>query len=142
MASERDWSSAGGKYPITPVATWRHGPKFKDWSFRFPKALRREALRVALSAKVAAREVQVLEDLSMDRPSTKAFQALLRGLGLVGKVLVVISQREETVEKSARNLRGVKVLPAGGVNVSDVLNSDAILFTREALVTVEEALTP
>jgi large subunit ribosomal protein L4 len=46
------------------------------------------------------------------------------------------------VEKSARNLPRVKVLPAQGVNVSDVLNADAILFTREALVKVEEALTP
>jgi len=78
----------------------------------------------------------------MDRPSTKSFQGLLRGLGLTGKVLVVTPQREEAVEKSARNLSGVKILPAWGVNVSDVLGADAILFTREALVKVEEALTP
>jgi large subunit ribosomal protein L4 len=78
----------------------------------------------------------------MDRPSTKTFQSLLKGLGITGKVLVVTSQREEAVEKSARNLPRVKVLLAQGVNVSDVLNADAILFTREALVKVEEALTP
>ncbi len=126
---------------------WRHGgishgPKPRDWSFRFPKALRRDALRTALSAKIAAREVRILEDLTMDRPSTKTFQSLLKGLGITGKVLVVTSQREEAVEKSARNLPRVKVLLAQGVNVSDVLNADAILFTREALVKVEEALTP
>lgn len=107
-----------------------------------PKALRREALRGALTAKVAAREVHVLEDLSMDRPSTKIFQGLLRGLGLTGKVLVVTARREEAVEKSARNLPGVKVLPARGVNVSDVLHADTVLFTREAFVKVEEGLTP
>ena len=88
---------------------WRHGgishgPKPRDWSFRFPKALRRDALRTALSAKIAAREVRILEDLTMDRPSTKTFQSLLKGLGITGKVLVVTSQREEAVEKSARNL--------------------------------------
>jgi large subunit ribosomal protein L4 len=126
---------------------WRHGgiahgPKSKDWSFRFPKAVRREALRGALAAKVAAREVQVLEDLHMDQPSTKAFQGLLRGLGLTGKVLVVTAQREEPVEKSARNLSRVKVIPARGVNVSDVLHADAVLFTREAFIKVEEALVP
>jgi large subunit ribosomal protein L4 len=126
---------------------WRHGgishgPKPRDWSFRFPKALRRDALRTALSTKIAAREVRILEDLTMDRPSTKTFQSLLKGLGITGKVLVVTSQREEAVEKSARNLPRVKVLLAQGVNVSDVLNADAILFTREALVKVEEALTP
>lgn len=126
---------------------WRHGgishgPKPRDWSFRFPKALRRDALRTALSTKIAAREVRILEDLTMDRPSTKTFQSLLKGLGITGKVLVVTSQREEAVEKSARNLPQVKVLLAQGVNVSDVLNADAILFTREALVKVEEALTP
>jgi large subunit ribosomal protein L4 len=126
---------------------WRHGgishgPKPRDWSFRFPKALRRDALRTALSTKIAAREVRILEDLTMDRPSTKTFQSLLKGLGITGKVLVVISQREEAVEKSARNLPRVKVLLAQGVNVSDVLNADVILFTREALVKVEETLTP
>ncbi|MEE9219922.1 MAG: 50S ribosomal protein L4 [candidate division NC10 bacterium] len=126
---------------------WRHGgishgPKPRDWSFRFPKALRRDALRTALSTKIAAREVRILEDLTMDRPSTKTFQSLLKGLGITGKVLVVTSQREEAVEKSARNLPRVKVLLAQGVNVSDVLNADVILFTREALVKVEETLTP
>ncbi len=126
---------------------WRHGgishgPKPRDWSFRFPKALRRDALRTALSTKIAAREVRILEDLTMDRPSTKTFQSLLKGLGITGKVLVVTSRREEAVEKSARNLPRVKVLLAQGVNVSDVLNADVILFTREALVKVEEALTP
>lgn len=125
---------------------WRHGgvihgPKPRDWSFRFPKALRREALRGALAAKVAAREVQVLEDLHMDRPSTKTFQGLLRGLGLTGKVLVVTALREEAVEKSGRNLPGVKVLPARGINVSDVLYADTVLFTREAFLKVEEGLT-
>ncbi|MFQ5801699.1 MAG: 50S ribosomal protein L4 [Candidatus Methylomirabilales bacterium] len=151
--------SGGGKKPWRQKGTgraragsnrsplWRHGgiihgPKPRDWSFRFPKGLRREALRTALSTKVAAREVQILEDLTMDRPSTKTFQGILRGLGMTGKVLVVTSQREEAVEKSARNLPRVKILLAQGVNVSDVLNADAILFTREALVKVEEALTP
>ncbi len=126
---------------------WRHGgiihgPKPRDWSFRFPKTLRREALRTALSSKVAAQQLQILEDLTMDRPSTKTFQGILKALGLTGKVLVVTSQREEAVEKSARNLPGIKILPARGVNVFDVVNADTILFTREALVKVEEALTP
>lgn len=151
--------SGGGKKPWRQKGTgraragsirsplWRHGgiihgPRPRDWSFRFPKALRREALRTALSAKVAAREVQILEDLTMDRPNTKTFQGILEGLGVTGKVLVVTSQREEAVERSARNLPQVKILPARGVNVFDVLDAEAILFTREALVKVEEALTP
>ncbi len=151
--------SGGGKKPWRQKGTgraragsnrsplWRHGgishgPKPRDWSFRFPKALRRDALRTALSTKIAAREVRILEDLTMDRPSTKTFQSMLKGLGITGKVLVVTSQREEAVEKSARNLPRVKVLLAQGVNVSDVLNADVILFTREALVKVEETLTP
>lgn len=126
---------------------WRHGgishgPKPRDWSFQIPKVPRRGALRSALSAKAAAREVCIVEDLTMDRPNTKTFQGILQGLGVTGKVLVVTSQREEAVEKSARNLPRVKVLPARGINVSDVLEADAILFTREALVKVEEALTP
>jgi large subunit ribosomal protein L4 len=126
---------------------WRHGgiihgPKPKEWGFRVPRAMRREALRGVLSAKVAARALQVVEDLTLDRPSTKAIQGLLRGLGITGSVLVVTPQREEAVEKSARNLPGVKILPVRGMNVQDVLRADAILCTREALVKLEETLAP
>jgi large subunit ribosomal protein L4 len=78
----------------------------------------------------------------MDRPSTRTFHGMLNGLGLGGTILVVTAQREEALGKSVRNLPRVKVLPARGVNVSDVLHADAILFTREALVKVEEALVP
>jgi large subunit ribosomal protein L4 len=83
-----------------------------------------------------------VEDLTLDRPSTKAIQGLLRGLGITGSVLVVTPQREEAVEKSARNLPGVKILPVRGMNVQDVLRADAILCTREALVKLEETLAP
>jgi large subunit ribosomal protein L4 len=125
---------------------WRHGgtvfgPKPRDWSFILPRGVRQEALRAALSAKAAAEEILVVEDLTLERPSTRAFQGIVKALGLRGKILVVTAQVEEVVDKSARNLPGVKVLPARGVNVYDLLNADTVLFTREALIKVEETLT-
>ena len=125
---------------------WRHGgtvfgPKPRDWSFTLPREVRQKALRAALSAKAAAEEILVLEDLTLERPSTKAFQGILKALDLKGKTLVVTAQVEEAVDKSTRNLPQVKVLPARGVNVYDLLNADMVLFTREALIKLEETLT-
>lgn len=154
---ERAEVSGGGRKPWRQKGTgraragsirsplWRHGgtvfgPKPRDWSFALPRQVRQEALRAALAAKAAAQEIRVVEDLSLERPSTKAFQGILEALGLRGKILVVTARGDEAVDKSTRNLPHVKVLPARGVNVYDLLNADTVLFTREALLKVEEAL--
>ena len=125
---------------------WRHGgivfgPKPRDWGFTLPRRIRQEALRAALSAKAAAGEILVVEDLTLERPSTRAFQGIMKALGLKGKILVVTAQVEEALDKSTRNLPQVKVLPARGVNIYDLLNADTVLFSREALIKVEETLT-
>jgi large subunit ribosomal protein L4 len=123
---------------------WRHGgtvfgPKPRSYALALPRAVRRQAMRAALSAKAEAGLIRVLDTLSLERPSTKAFRALLKTLAVPGRALVILPQEDEVVMKSARNLPGVKVLPARGLNVYDILEAEVLLLTREALALVGEA---
>jgi len=122
---------------------WRHGgvvfgPKPRSYALDLPRAVRRQAMRAALSAKADAGRIRVLDALSLEKPSTKAFRALLETLQVRGRALVILPQEDEVVMKSARNLPAVKVLPARGLNVYDVLEADTLLLTREALALVGE----
>ena len=122
---------------------WRHGgvvfgPKPRSYALDLPRAVRRQAMRAALSAKAEAGRIRVLDALSLEKPSTKAFRALLETLQVRGRALVILPQDDEVVMKSARNLPAVKVLPARGLNVYDVLEADTLLLTREALALVGE----
>lgn len=123
---------------------WRHGgtvfgPKPRSYALALPRAVRRQAMRAALSAKAEAGLIRVLDTLSLERPSTKAFRALLKTLAVSGRALLILPQEDEVVMKSARNLPGVKVLPARGLNVYDILEAEVLLLTREALALVGEA---
>ncbi|MFQ5839792.1 MAG: 50S ribosomal protein L4 [Candidatus Methylomirabilales bacterium] len=124
---------------------WRHGgivfgPKPRHYGFHLPHAMRRVGLRSALTAKVSRGEMLLLEDLLLDRPSTKGLQAILESLGVKGKILIVVHALDTVLVKSARNLPRVTVLPASGVNVYDLLQADAVIMTREACGRVTEAL--
>ncbi len=117
------------------------GPRPRDYSYLVQRRVRAAALHGALSAKVQAGRLIVLENLSQPQPRTKAFKVLLEKLGADGLVLVVTDQlqKDEAVVKSCRNLPGVTLLPAQGLNVYDVLRHDTLIMTRGALALVEEA---
>ena len=120
------------------------GPKPRDYSYLAPRRVRAAALHGALSAKVRAGRLIVLENLSQQQPSTKEFKALLGRLGVEGRVLIVADQLQENeaAVRSCRNLRDVTLLPAQGLNVYDVLRHDTLIMTRGALALAEEAWKP
>jgi large subunit ribosomal protein L4 len=110
------------------------GPQPRDYSYRLPKGARRAALRDALASRHAAGTLLVVESLTLAEAKTKRMVECLRGLGLEGAtVLVVLAAADEAVERAARNLPGVKVLLARGLNVYDVLAHANLLVTRAAL---------
>ncbi|MFN3477376.1 MAG: 50S ribosomal protein L4, partial [Candidatus Methylomirabilales bacterium] len=123
---------------------WRHGgtvfgPKPRDYFYLAPKAVRKAAIRSALSAKLKEGDLIVLDRLELERPSTKAFKRILDTLGISGKALFVLSDKDETVELSARNLPGVKILPVRGLNVYDLLLYEKLILTQEAIPLIQEA---
>lgn len=109
------------------------GPKPRSYKQRTPKKMIRLALHSALSDRAADGKVVVVDGWGFDAPSTRAAKSLLEGLGVAGRVLVVIAGDDEVAAKSFRNLRDVQVLLRPELNAYDVLCSDWVVFTPQTL---------
>lgn len=116
------------------------GPVPRSYSYKLPKKVRRLALRSALSAKVLEENIIVLEGLAFDAPKTKEFVKVLSNLSVAKKTLVVTAELDENVALSARNIPGVTVVSATGVNVLDLVGHDKLVITKAAVEKVEEVL--
>jgi len=114
------------------------GPKPRSYRQALPKKMRRLALRCVLSAKVRDEELIILEQLKLDQPRTKEIVGILAALGVDSSALIVTSEPEENVVKSARNLTGIKTLPASLLNVVDILSRKMLLMTVAAVRKAEE----
>ncbi|MGH3773749.1 MAG: 50S ribosomal protein L4 [Pseudonocardiaceae bacterium] len=112
-----------------------HGPTPRDYSQRTPKKMKAAALRGALSDRARDGRVHVVSELvSGDAPSTKAARAFLAVLSSRGaRLLVVISRADDVSRRSVRNLPSVHVLTSDQLNTYDVLSSDDVVFTTDAL---------
>lgn len=117
-----------------------HGPRPRDYTKKMPRKMRRAALRSALSAKAAERQVVVLNELVVETPRTKAMVTVLENVGLDGSVLLLLPKGNEVVEKSARNLPRVKVLGVDYLNIRDLLSYDDVLMPLDALRVIERML--
>ena len=120
------------------------GPKPRSYGYAVPRQVRAAALRSALSEKVRTGQFMVLDSLSLEDPSTKAFKALLEKLGVAGRALIITErvQRDDATSKSCRNLPYLTLLPPEGLNVYDVLRHDILIMTKNAVSVVEEAWKP
>jgi large subunit ribosomal protein L4 len=114
------------------------GPKPRSYRQAMPKNMRQLALRCALSAKARDGQLMVLEQLELDEPKTKEMVRILAALGVDSSALIVTSEAEENIVKSARNLRGIKTLPASLLNVVDILSYKVLLMTVAAVSKVEQ----
>jgi large subunit ribosomal protein L4 len=116
------------------------GPTPRSYTYKLNKKVRRLAIKSALSTKVLESNVIVLEDLVLNAPKTKDMVAVLKGLAIEKKALVVTADVNEAVELSARNIPGLTVVTANGVNVLDVLGHEKLVLTKAAVEKVEEVL--
>ena len=117
------------------------GPHPRKYTISLPRKVRRLALRSALTAKVNAGELLVLEDLQFAEIKTKNMVQFLDGFKAnEGKTLVVLSEQNEVVMKSAGNLQGVLTLTSQGINVYDLLNHNRVFVTKDAIAQIEEVL--
>ncbi|HOV47713.1 MAG TPA: 50S ribosomal protein L4 [Anaerolineae bacterium] len=118
-----------------------HGPKPRDYTKRMPREMRHAAVRSALSAKAAAQQIVVVETLAMEAPKTKEMLKVLKSLAVdQGKVLILLPERDEAIERSVRNLPTVQTLRASYVNVRDLLGSDHVIIPLGALEVVDTLL--
>ena len=143
--------SGGGRKPFRQKGTGRarqgsiraphftgggisHGPKPRDYSQRTPKKMKAAALRGALTDRARHSRIHVVEELVPGQnPSTKAARAFIERLTDRKSVLLVLGREDKTAWKSARNLPDVHILVADQLNTYDVLKSDDVVFSVEAL---------
>lgn len=116
------------------------GPKPRSYEQRMPRKMRRLAIRSALSAKVAANQLVVLDAWQLDAPKTKAIVGALQNLNVQRSALIVLPGHNPVVEKSARNLPDVKTLWAGYLNVRDLLGYDTVILSLDSIPEIERIL--
>jgi large subunit ribosomal protein L4 len=127
--------------PVWPGGGVVFGPHPRDHRMSLPKKVKKSALRSALSQRYQEANVKFLDKLALDAISTKGFNGIVKVLSLT-KPLFVVGEKDEVVEKSARNIPYVKVLRAEGLNVYDIIRHDQFVVTLDALKRIEEALVP
>ena len=115
-----------------------HGPKPREYGFSINKKVKRLAMKSALSSKVAAEEMVVLESLALDAIKTKDVVSVLSALETGKKVLLVLPEKNDVIYRSARNIAGVKVALVNTLNVYDILNSDTMVVLKDAVAKIEE----
>ncbi len=148
--------SGGGKKPWRQKGTgraragtsrspvWRgggivFGPVPRDYKYKVPKKIRKSALRSVLSMKYQGRKLVVLKDFPLEEIKTKKFQEVVDRFGLK-KALFVTDERNEFLEKSSRNIEGIKMIRSEGINVYDVLNHEHLVILEPAVKKLEGAL--
>ncbi len=114
------------------------GPKPRSYSYTLPKKVKRIALKSALTSKVSANEILVIDNLALETIKTKAMVGVLSSLKVDSSALIVIDSKNDNIVKSARNIPGVKTAFVNTINVFDILKYDKFIITKEAVEKVEE----
>lgn len=147
--------SGGGKKPwrqkgtgrarqgSTRAPQWYHGgialgPKPRSYNFTINKKVRQLAIKSALSSKVLANELVVLDNLTLEAIKTKEIVKVLAALKAGKKALIVLPEKNDVVYRSARNIAGVKVSPVNTINTYDILNCDTLIVLKDAVAKIEE----
>lgn len=123
--------------PIRSGGGVAFGPHPRNYNQRMPKKMRRLALKSVLSSKVINEELMVIESLGVEQPKTKQIAQILKTLGIESSALLVTSDPDINVVKSARNIEKVKIRPAYMLNVVDLLTHKVLLMTVDAVHKVE-----
>ena len=117
-----------------------HGPRVRSHAHKLTKKFRSLGLRHALSAKVAAKEIIILDDVTLKAAKTSDLQKSLTKLGVVNGLVLSGNSVDENFAKAARNIPNVDVLPSQGANVYDILKRHTLVLTKQAVTDLEARL--
>lgn len=115
------------------------GPKPRDYSFKLNKKVKKQAVAMAMSARLQEENLIVLDDFAMEQVKTKDFVGIMKALD-VENGLIVIDESAENLKLSSRNVQGFKVLPSEGVNVYDILLHKKLVLVKPVIETLEKRL--
>ena len=111
----------------------------RTYAYRVPKRVRKLALKMALSSKLQAKEIVVMDKFELERIKTKDFVDILNNLKLTN-TLIVTDEKNENLERSSRNVPDVKVLRHEGLNVYDILKYKTLILLEPAIKRIEGRL--
>jgi len=117
------------------------GPRPRDFEKKVSKSTRQLALRKALSERLKAGDVVVVDELKLDSPKTKNFVGLMSTLELTGTTLVVSTGSDKNLTLASRNIENIALTTSDSLNTYDILRPDKLLFTKSAFEKVEARLT-
>jgi len=127
--------------PLQPGGGQSFGPQPRSYEQSTPKEMIRGALRSAISDRVKANRVLIVDEFKLDQPKTKVLDQLLKSKLQLDQVLIV-DERNSNLELSGRNIPHLKVLRAEGLNVYDIIRNEWVVFTKRAVEAVEIRLAP
>ena len=154
-AKTRSEVRGGGRKPFRQKGTGRHrqgsttdptqvgggivfAPKPRNYRYAVPKKVKRLALKSVLSAKVADKEVIVLDELKFAEPKTKEMVKVLENIKADKKALIVMDEKDENVVRSASNIQGVRTALVSTMNVYEIINHYSLVLTKAAAERIEE----
>ena len=114
------------------------GPKPRSYNYTVNKKEKRLAIKSMLSSKVLENELVVVENLPLKEIKTKEMARILNNLKVEGKAVILLPEKDEVVQKSARNIEGVKTLQVGTINVYDLLKHKNLVVTEDTVKKLEE----
>ena len=142
----KPWKQKGtghARQGSTRSPQWTHGgialgPKPRSYRVSLNKGLKRAAMFSALSSKVEANEMVVIDAITATEYKTKAMVEMLAAVGAAKKALIVLPEVNEFVIKSCNNIEGVKTTQWNTINVYDILNCDTLIVAKDAVAKIEE----
>lgn len=154
-AKTRGEVRGGGRKPFRQKGTGRHrqgsttdpsqvgggvafAPKPRSYRYSIPKRVKRLAMFSSLSAKLADKELIVLDSLNFDQPKTKEMVKVLEAIKAEKKALIVTAEKNENVMKSAANIPGIQVSMVPQMNVYEIVNAGSLILTQDAVKKIEE----
>ena len=114
------------------------GPKPRSYSYKLNKKEKRLAIKSCLSSKVIENELTVVDKIELKEIKTKEVAKMLNNLKLAGKTLILLPEKNENVQKSARNIEGVKTLSVNTINAYDLVNYNNLVITLDTVKKLEE----
>lgn len=128
----------GSRAPQFRTGGVAFAPQPRDYVVKVPRKVRRLAMKSALSAKFAAGALVVVDELKLKEAKTKEMVQVLKNLGCEKRTLLVTQAPDESIRRASGNLQKFKNSYCNTINVYDILNADKLIFTKEAIGSIQE----
>jgi large subunit ribosomal protein L4 len=148
-SGKKPWRQKGtGRARVGEIRNplWRKGgtvfgPMPRSYDYALPRKVKLGALRAALAAKLADGTLLVVDKLDAGDKKTKTTAEMFRTIGATGKTLVIDVKPDDVFARTARNIAGMRIVPSGRVTARDVMDTNFVVATREALEKLQESLS-